>query len=926
MGLCASTASIPSNDDKENSRRGSGGSGLHGLDPAQITIEDFARMRSTKQSRPKTAKDEQLERKKLVAMEQALQQNLRESSLPMIMMEHPQDEEDSFILNLGETGSASDADVLTPTVSPTAALSKSRARRQSQRRKILEAATRSNKWLLFHDMNLFDDEEVHIVKLFLDIVMHRVPGTFWSEEESLHYESELERITLSRENSFDDLIMARRAELHTPTGSASPSVRSESSEVEELGSPSSPASPHGGSPRGRRSRSNSTDRTLSLSQRITGDTLSTSALIPHVLMGDIEAFTLPPGNKLTMQDVVDIIEVYRHEHGKLDESSVHKLLRLAYRQLKESPNVNYVRVEEHDTVVVVGDIHGQLSDLLHILDEAGLPGENVKYIFNGDFVDRGTHSCEVMCVLLALLIVCPRHVTLNRGNHEDFAICCAYGFQRECCDKYNELTFGMFCELFQQLPLFAVLNDSVLVLHGGLFRNRDVRMDDLKEIPRHDFSLRDMPEGGETLHAVSTLKRKEYLNQLQRDALWSDPQPNSGYAHNSRGAGVSFGKDIVMNFLENNHLDMIVRSHECVDRGFELPFIDGPEKPLLCTIFSASNYSGLNDGAYMRFRRHPDKFSKAVRKGMDLFFDVFSYNIQKGGHLGTNQEIEPVFLSELLYNKRDEIHILVDEADPKGTGEIKSEVWATIMRETTHLHIHWISMVPLLVPEHCVTELGNIKYHDFLLTIDRDPNEEGALGPGDTASEDGLTDKLSGSDVAVTPGGQPLINALYTQHKHLETVFRFFDLDNSGAITRDHFCSGCDLLNKTLTKELQLPDSVGVKTYDDLFDLLDIDGTDDVCENSFFELYRIVHTKDKSTDAGVDDEGNVHLGLGEIIVRSDSDAEVTHQREAQALIRSDTEHELHHEHGDIPLNIDNLDIDNLDMGCDGPVFSDKEED
>jgi hypothetical protein len=44
---------------------------------------------------------------------------------------------------------------------------------------------------------------------------------------------------------------------------------------------------------------------------------------------------------------------------------------------------------------------------------------------------------------------CTDHVILNRGNHEDFAICTVYGFQRECCEKYGDVIFGLFVEIFQ---------------------------------------------------------------------------------------------------------------------------------------------------------------------------------------------------------------------------------------------------------------------------------------------------------------------------------------------------------------------------------------------------------------------------------------------------------------------------------------------
>ena len=40
-------------------------------------------------------------------------------------------------------------------------------------------------------------------------------------------------------------------------------------------------------------------------------------------------------------------------------------------------------------------------------------------------------------------------MVLNRGNHEDYAICSVYGFQLECCEKYGDVIFGLFVEVFQ---------------------------------------------------------------------------------------------------------------------------------------------------------------------------------------------------------------------------------------------------------------------------------------------------------------------------------------------------------------------------------------------------------------------------------------------------------------------------------------------
>ena len=220
------------------------------------------------------------------------------------------------------------------------------------------------------------------------------------------------------------------------------------------------------------------------------------------------------------------------------------------------------------------------------------------------------------------------HVVLNRGNHEDYAICSVYGFQLECCEKYGDVIFGLFVEVFQvsdalisstavsqplcanyalcfffiqQLPLFAVVNESVIVVHGGLFHTIDATLEELNEINRCAFSLEDLPEGGETLMPAPRAERKVFLQQLVRDALWSDPNDCAGIMTSIRGAGVSFGPDVTRTFLAANNLKFVVRSHECVASGYDEPYT-GEDRHLLCTIFSASNYgAGKNAAAYLSF-------------------------------------------------------------------------------------------------------------------------------------------------------------------------------------------------------------------------------------------------------------------------------------------------------------------------------------
>lgn len=229
-------------------------------------------------------------------------------------------------------------------------------------------------------------------------------------------------------------------------------------------------------------------------------------------------------------------------------------------------------------VTVCGDTHGQFYDVLHLFELNGLPSPTNPYVFNGDFVDRGSFSCEVVITFLAFKLLYPNAFFMSRGNHETVSMNKMYGFEGEVRHKYDSACMAGFTEVFNYLPLAHVVNNKVFVVHGGLFSRDNVTLDELRKVSR----VCQPPDSG-----------------LMPDMLWSDPQPMPGRGPSKRGIGLSFGPDVTRNFLETNGLQLLVRSHEVKPEGYVVEH-DGK----CITVFSAPNYCDQigNKAAYIIFK------------------------------------------------------------------------------------------------------------------------------------------------------------------------------------------------------------------------------------------------------------------------------------------------------------------------------------
>ena len=131
--------------------------------------------------------------------------------------------------------------------------------------------------------------------------------------------------------------------------------------------------------------------------------------------------------------------------------------------LKSEGNLVYV----NDPITVVGDIHGQFYDMLKLLSVGGDP-DNTKYLFLGDFVDRGTFSIEVLILVMALKIRFPNTIFVLRGNHECRQMTSTFNFRQECLAKYDQEIYAKFMDLFDAMPLSAIINGKFIAFHGGI--------------------------------------------------------------------------------------------------------------------------------------------------------------------------------------------------------------------------------------------------------------------------------------------------------------------------------------------------------------------------------------------------------------------------------------------------------------------------
>lgn len=264
---------------------------------------------------------------------------------------------------------------------------------------------------------------------------------------------------------------------------------------------------------------------------------------------------------------------------------VHRdIFRALLKKMEEiqTPMANIVELKHKGTFYIVGDTHGQFQDVVNIFEKFGWPTSENPYLFNGDYVDRGSQGIEILTLLMVLKLANPDSIYLNRGNHETLSMNHLYGFEGECVDKYNTSIYDECTKMFNTLPLGHLINGRTLIVHGGICTDDYTTLADVQKLSR----FQQPPETGPI-----------------NDILWSDPMEQRGLAPSPRGVTRTFGPDITEKFCKRWGIEMVIRSHQVMQEGF-CEMHDGKCN----TVFSAPNYTGQmgNRGAILAITYNED--------------------------------------------------------------------------------------------------------------------------------------------------------------------------------------------------------------------------------------------------------------------------------------------------------------------------------
>jgi hypothetical protein len=282
------------------------------------------------------------------------------------------------------------------------------------------------------------------------------------------------------------------------------------------------------------------------------------------------------GDNVSVDDICDMINatnmieyIITKHYITIDYFfTIHQLL---MRQKTRIEQPSCVDIKLDSQIVFCGDIHSSLSSLLfHILAPGGF-SDNRKFIFLGDYLDRGSKGIECVCILLLLRFLFPGQVFVLRGNHETRNVYRRYGTTKEIQKKKPNITtseLNIFCdkldEIINMMSFAAIIGNNIFATHG-------------------------CPSEYTPIHKIRNITKKSnggYFNSVEHILIWSDPILHTSKTSwkSPRGAGCHVPQYVTQDFMSKNGFKMIIRGHEWQKDGVSF------EHPDVVTIFGRPDY------------------------------------------------------------------------------------------------------------------------------------------------------------------------------------------------------------------------------------------------------------------------------------------------------------------------------------------------